>query len=391
MDGHVALLVKTQLRPEDGFNLAEEITDEVRLAYEDQDDDPVQFSVQRTPKGPAIFLAECVDLDLAIAKLSAALSNRGYDDATLTTVPIVRPYHGHGLTPLPSDEMGSINGYLAFRGTRGMDGRLATWEVAADDAEAALRQLVDWVLALPNAEPVADVCTGLYYTRVSLPDIYPVMQARMRSMTRRTLQTNAAIVYAGHAFREVSVVPTSGKATFCEGSELVREFDWRLALDDARTVLSESGAWCDYGHLTRGHAVFSVGSDHHSLRTPRKATIGPTERIWLEDGRLFDAFGVYRLKKTVAEQLPMTPLWTIEPAREPEFSLASHVDPDAWFAAPDLDDATYGRAQQELKGHLIDSDQVLIHSISAWHRRQQSYARFAEKGLVPQTYWERGR
>ena len=393
MEGHVALLLKTGLPIADALAVTEAVASELDSIYELQEDDPVQFSIQRTPKGPAIFLEDCADLDQVLQYLSAALTARGHGDATVTTVPIVRPYHGHGLATEAIDEMGSVNGYLSLRGVPKPHGPYLTgWDVARVDADDALRSLLDWAFALPGVEPDADVCTGKYFTRVALEDVSTIMQARMRNMDLLTLQTNCVITYAGHSFREVKVLPAKGVAEVAEGSEVAAEFDWHTSFTGVRRPLAHSGAWCTYGHLTRGFDCGTVAwgrPDHPTRRCDEQWTyINMQARLFLEQGFLSDVYGVFRLPNHLADRLLLRPTWNTEPATEPGFTIATHTTPSAWFEHPDLDPTTFDQARGQLGQHLVPRDKP---DHNAWQATLQLRERYKREGLRSATYWERGR
>src|SRR5947208_1522055 len=69
-EGHVGVLLKTGLPAVEATAVAESIVADIATLIENDDSDMLSVDVQRTPKGPAILLTECGDLDRALAWIS---------------------------------------------------------------------------------------------------------------------------------------------------------------------------------------------------------------------------------------------------------------------------------------------------------------------------------
>ena len=387
-DGLVGVLLKTKSAADEATAVAEAIVQhisEITIG----DSDMLSVDVQRTPKGPVILLIDCGDLDRALNWIIEGLTERGLDDATLTTMPIVRPYHGHGLLTSAGDELGVVSAFLAIRGMPSETNGVRHWTVSEEDTEAALNELIAWALALPGGERVADLCTGQVYTRVMTSDVLPAMRLRAHRLAPHRLQTNSAIVYAGSAFRQVEVLPDMGLAMAAQGSEVPADFDWESALRDITSVLRAVGPWCVYGHATRGfQPPQTIHPYHGSLQGKHLRT--EEQRMAAERGQLFDAFGVMRLRPAQVEGVDLEG-WRLSSTSTQDQVLLQHNSPDRWFRDERVDQSTLSAARSLFSERLLDPTGEK--DVDAWEMTRQRWAYIADRypGSTPPNYWERRR
>src|SRR5204862_5500479 len=102
-------------------------------------------------------------------------------------------------------------------------------------------------------------------------------------------------------------------------------------LQEAEPVLRNADSWCEFGHITRTHGVLRVSAldADHGDRRAGNPWVSRSEDlpVYPSSRRLFDAYGVMRLRADFAEALPLQPLWrtTTLPAGD---VLARHVNPE---------------------------------------------------------------
>ena len=217
-EGYGGIVVKLGLPLDEAMAVVRDIATE--LADTTDLDDPVQFDVQETPRNPALTIDQCLNTDELVQRLVAALESRGFHDAKLGAMPIVRPLHGHGLTSRPDDVARDVKAYIALPGAPSEHGKLRTWEIDQTQATEALRSGVAWAMSLPGVERLVDVSTGSYTTHVVADGAQRLMEYRLRDTNPLRLQVNRMITYSGHRYRSVSIPPADGVMTLAEGNSL---------------------------------------------------------------------------------------------------------------------------------------------------------------------------
>jgi hypothetical protein len=395
-DGSLSVVVKVPLPVEDVVALVEEIVDAVRFRLDADETDPMQVEPQRLSKGAAISVTDCLDVNILIGWITEELVARGHDDAKLTALGWVRPLHGHGITTWPEDEVGIARGYLSLRGHNGpSENVLQSWITSEDDTRAATRYLLDWALALPGAETTADISLGSVTARTHTSGLGPVLDAAARRTHDTQLPHCEVIIYAGQRFRSLNICRDRGVAVFTEGHELASEFDWTTAVQSTTEALRGAGEWCTYGHVTRAVTTFGLswgtGASHGTLgegvfpeHEMRGRMVKLHERNVIEQGHLYDAFGIMRLPAELAATLTLERAWSVEAIPSQPFVLASHRDLAAWFAAPVIDPATIREARERLAPRVLDHS---AETSNSWEHRQRIHEWHRSINFNGEIYW----
>lgn len=331
---------------------------------DDEIDRATPLEIQETSKGPAVVLTDADPDDMlpVLERLAQRLSEAGLTDATLTVLPRTNPWGRDA-----EHAVAAIKCWMVLRGQRpdGWSGprgwglERPYWQTSDDEVAAALVELVDWAVSLPGQGTVAAVSSTVgTYVPVPLEDAYAFMRRTQERLT--FTMVNKLIVTAGKDFRSVDLRSREGLVAASEGVCGGKALDWRTSVHNAHTLLSTAGAWCAYGHLTRGTGTMSVST----LAPDGDREVGnpwiSRSEDWAElvtGGGFFDAYAIMRLPTSVRAQVEAE--WQIT-ALPVGSILATHPDQAAWFSQSRVNASALDTARRSLGTSLIDRSQERV-------------------------------